>query len=49
MPSQLGLSVVTDSCLPDALKPVDIQEILKVAGEAEPRLTQMMKRVIERM
>jgi purine-nucleoside phosphorylase len=45
----LGLSVVTDSCLPDALKPVDIQEILKVAGEAEPKLTHLMKRVVERM
>jgi purine-nucleoside phosphorylase len=45
----LGLSVVTDSCLPDALKPVDIAEILKVAGKAEPKLTLLMKRVIERM
>ncbi|RMF69805.1 MAG: purine-nucleoside phosphorylase, partial [Calditrichaeota bacterium] len=45
----LGLSVVTDSCLPDALKPVDIQEILRVAAEAEPKLTLLMKRVVERM
>jgi purine-nucleoside phosphorylase len=45
----LGLSVVTDSCLPDALKPVDIQEILKTAGEAEPRLTIIMKRVVENL
>jgi purine-nucleoside phosphorylase len=45
----LGLSVVTDICLPDALKPVDIQEILKVAAEAEPKLTLLMKRVIERI
>ncbi|RMD91559.1 MAG: purine-nucleoside phosphorylase [Calditrichaeota bacterium] len=45
----LGLSVVTDSCLPDALKPVNIQEILKVAAEAEPKLTLLMKRVVEKM
>ena len=45
----LGLSVVTDSCFPDALEPVDIQKILKVAAEAEPKLTLMMKRVIERV
>ncbi|MFQ5864435.1 MAG: purine-nucleoside phosphorylase [bacterium] len=45
----LGLSVVTDACLPDALKPVNIQEILKVAAEAEPKLTLLMKRVIERL
>lgn len=45
----LGLSVVTDACLPDALKPVNIQEILKVAAEAEPKLTLLMRKVIERM
>ena len=45
----LGLSVVTDACFPDVLEPVDIQKILKVAAEAEPKLTLMMKRVIERV
>lgn len=45
----LGLSVVTDACFPDALKAVDIQEILRVAAEAEPKLTLMMKRVVERI
>lgn len=45
----LGLSVVTDACFPDALKPVDIQEILRVAGEAEPKLTTIMKRVTEQI
>ncbi len=45
----LGLSVVTDACFPDALEPVDIQKILKVAAEAEPKLTLMMQRVIERV
>ena len=45
----LGLSVVTDACLPDALKPVNIQEILKIAAEAEPKLTLLMKRVVEKI
>lgn len=45
----LGLSVITDSCLPDALEPVDIAKIIKTAGEAEPKLTLIMQRVIERM
>ncbi|KPL18430.1 MAG: purine nucleoside phosphorylase [candidate division Zixibacteria bacterium SM23_81] len=45
----LGLSVVTDSCLPDALKPASHKEIIKVAAEAEPKLTKLMKRVIESM
>ncbi len=42
----VGLSCVTDMCLPDALKPVDIQAILRVAGEAEPRLTELVERLI---
>jgi len=44
----LGLSVVTDSCLPDALKPVDIKEIIATAEGAEPKLAMLMKRVVER-
>lgn len=42
----VGLSCVTDMCLPDALKPVDIDEILRVAGEAEPRMTELVERLI---
>jgi purine-nucleoside phosphorylase len=34
----LGLSVITDMCLPDALKPASIQEILEIAASAEPKL-----------
>ena len=39
----LGLSVITDMCLPDTLHPVDVAEILRVAGEAEPRLTRLVE------
>jgi purine-nucleoside phosphorylase len=42
----LGLSVVTDACLPDALQPVNIREILRIAAEAEPKLTLLIKRVV---
>jgi purine-nucleoside phosphorylase len=45
----LGISVVTDACLPDALEPVNIAKILKIAAEAEPKLTLLMKRVVERI
>ncbi len=34
----LGLSIVTDMCLPDALAPVAVEEILAIAAEAEPKL-----------
>ncbi len=34
----LGLSIITDMCLPDVLAPVELEEILAVAAEAEPKL-----------
>ena len=45
----LGFSIVTDLCLPDALEPVKIEEILAVAGEAETKLRRIVKTVLERM
>ncbi|MFH1862381.1 MAG: purine-nucleoside phosphorylase [bacterium] len=45
----LGLSVVTDECFPDALKPAKIEEIIATANRAEPKLTYIMKTVIERL
>jgi purine-nucleoside phosphorylase len=34
----VGLSVVTDMCLADALKPADVAEIIAIANAAEPKL-----------
>ncbi|MGB9772951.1 MAG: purine-nucleoside phosphorylase [Bacteroidota bacterium] len=45
----LGFSVITDECFPDALKPATVEEIIATANEAEPKLTALMKRVIERL
>ena len=45
----LAISVITDRCLPDALEPVDIQAIIRTAGEAEPRLITLVKRIVERL
>ncbi len=45
----LAFAVVTDACLPDALLPVDIPKILATAAKAEPLLTRLVTRVIERM
>jgi purine-nucleoside phosphorylase len=44
----LGLSVVTDLCLPDALEPADHRVILKAAESAEPKLTSIVKEVLQR-
>jgi len=45
----LGISVVTDVCLPDALKPASIDEIIAIANEAEPKLAALVEEVIARL
>lgn len=42
----LGLSIITDRCLPDALEPTDVQIIIRTAMEAEPRLTAVIRGVV---
>jgi purine-nucleoside phosphorylase len=44
----IGLSIVTDLCLPDALEPVSVEHILAVARDAEPALTRLVTMVVER-
>jgi purine-nucleoside phosphorylase len=44
----LGFSIITDMCLPDALKPVSIEEIIAVAAEAEARLRTIVCGVLGR-
>jgi len=45
----LGVSIVTDMCLPDALEPATVEQIIAVAREAEPRLTALVRGVLERL
>jgi purine-nucleoside phosphorylase len=44
----LGFSIITDMCLPDALHPVRIEEIIAVANEAEAKLRTVVRGVLER-
>jgi len=44
----LGLSIVTDMCLPDALEPVNIDEILATAADAEPNLRKIVLGILAR-
>ncbi|MFH0920459.1 MAG: purine-nucleoside phosphorylase [Fibrobacterota bacterium] len=39
----LGVSVVTDKCDPDTLKPVNIEEIIATANKAEPHLVALIE------
>lgn len=43
-----GISCITDLCLPDALQPVNIEEILEVAAAAEPKATALVKDLVAR-
>ena len=45
----LGCSIITDQCLPDALEAASLERILAVAGAAEPRLTALVRGVLERL
>lgn len=42
----IGFSCITDMCLPDALKPANVDEIIAVANAAEPKLTQLVMGVL---
>ena len=45
----LGISIITDQCLPDALEPASVAEIIAVAGRAEPALTALVHGVLARL
>lgn len=42
----LGISVITDLCLPDALEPVSLPEIIATANQAEKHLRVLVRRVV---
>ena len=45
----IGISIITDQCLPDALEPADIGRIIETATRAEPQLTRLVTTVVERL
>lgn len=45
----LGISVITDLCLPDALEPVDLARIIAAAERAEPALTALVTDVLQEL
>lgn len=45
----LGLSIITDACLPDALEPADVAKIIETATRAEPQLTTVVAGVVARI
>ncbi|MBC8042897.1 MAG: purine-nucleoside phosphorylase [Rhizobacter sp.] len=45
----LGISIITDECFPESLKAVSIEEVIAAANMAEPKMTAIFKKVIERL
>jgi purine-nucleoside phosphorylase len=45
----LGLSIITDQCIPETLVPAELATIIATAGRAEPRLTGLVRGVLERL
>ena len=45
----LGLAIITDVCLPDALEVADVQQIIATATSVEPKLTGLIRAVIGRL
>lgn len=45
----LGLSIITDMCLPDSLEPTTLEAIIAVARTTEPALTTLVRGVLERL
>ena len=44
-----GISIITDECYPDALKPVELSEILHAAAVAEPNMTKLVKELLNKI
>ena len=45
----VGISIITDQCLPDALEPADIGRIIETAGRAEPAFSRLVSRLVPRL
>lgn len=47
--SVFGVSIITDECFPETLKPITLEEVIAVANTAEPKMTAILKEMVRRM
>jgi purine-nucleoside phosphorylase len=45
----VGISIITDQCLPDALEPANLERIIATARQAEPSLTRLITGLVDRL
>ena len=45
----LGLTIISDMCIPETLEPVDIGEIIKTCENAEPKLTLLVNEMMKKL
>jgi purine-nucleoside phosphorylase len=45
----LGLSIITDECIPETLTPTTLATVIAAARAAEPKLSRVVHGVVERM
>jgi purine-nucleoside phosphorylase len=45
----IAVSVITDECNPDNLKPIDIAEIIRIAAETEPKMIKLFTELIKKI
>ncbi|HEY7681012.1 MAG TPA: purine-nucleoside phosphorylase [Gemmatimonadales bacterium] len=45
----VGISIITDQCLPDALRPANIEHIIATATSAEPKLTRLVAALVQKI
>lgn len=45
----LGITIITDACIPETLQPVELASIIATAARAEPDLTALIRGVVSRL
>jgi len=45
----LAISVITDLCFPESLKPLSIEEVIKISNQTGPKLAQVFGDVLEKL
>lgn len=45
----VGFSIITDMCFPDSLEPANVPEIIRIANEAQPKLTRLVEGLLGKL